>query len=233
MRNVEEENPALGWRAIRLGLDRPALLRSQIRALLRAASGRDLRLMFPMIAAVREFDEAKELVERELTYLRRHNHKLPERVEVGTMVEVPSLLYQLDELLDRVDFLSVGSNDLAQFLFAADRGNPRVSTRFDELSIPMLRALKDIAERSDAHGKPVTLCGEMASKTVSALALIALGYRKLSLVPSAIGPVKAMVLELDAGKAGVLVDALITHKNGAGSIREKLIAFAEAESIPL
>jgi phosphotransferase system, enzyme I, PtsP len=233
MRIVEEENPALGWRAIRLGLDRPALLRSQIRALLRAASGRDLRLMFPMIAAVREFDEAKELVERELTYLRRHNHRLPERVEIGTMVEVPSLLYQLDELLERVDFLSVGSNDLAQFLFAADRGNPRVSTRFDELSIPMLRALRDIVERSEAHGKPVTLCGEMASKTVSALALIALGYRKLSLVPSAVGPVKAMALELDVGKAETLVKSLIAHKNGGSSIREKLTAFAETEGIPL
>jgi phosphotransferase system, enzyme I, PtsP len=233
MRIVEEENPALGWRAIRLGLDRPALLRSQIRALLRAASGRDLRLMFPMIAAVREFDEAKELVERELTYLRRHNHRLPERVEIGTMVEVPSLLYQLDELLERVDFLSVGSNDLAQFLFAADRGNPRVSTRFDELSIPMLRALRDIVERGEAHGKPVTLCGEMASKTVSALALIALGYRKLSLVPSAVGPVKAMALELDVGKAETLVKSLIAHKNGGSSIREKLAAFAETEGIPL
>jgi len=233
MRIVEEENPALGWRAIRLGLDRPALLRSQIRALLRAASGRELRLMFPMIAAVREFDEAKELVERELTYLRRHNHRLPERVEIGTMVEVPSLLYQLDELLDRVDFLSVGSNDLAQFLFAADRGNPRVSTRFDELSIPMLRALRDIAERGEAHGKPVTLCGEMASKTVGALALIALGYRKLSLVPSAVGPVKAMALELDVGKAETLVKTLIAHRNGGGSIREKLNAFAETEGIPL
>jgi phosphotransferase system, enzyme I, PtsP len=233
MRIVEEENPALGWRAIRLGLDRPALLRSQVRALLRAASGRDLRLMFPMIAAVREFDEAKELVERELTYLRRHNHRLPERVEIGTMVEVPSLLYQLDELLDRVDFLSVGSNDLAQFLFAADRGNPRVNTRFDELSVPMLRALRNIAERGDAHGKPVTLCGEMASKTVSALALIALGYRKLSLVPSAVGPVKAMALELDVGKAETLVKTLIAHKNSGSSIREKLIAFAEAEGVPL
>src|SRR5579871_5905046 len=225
MRNVEEENPALGWRAIRLGLDRPALLR--------AASGRELRLMFPMIAAVQEFDDAKELVERELTYLRRHNHKLPERVEVGTMVEVPSLLYQLDELLDRVDFLSVGSNDLAQFLFAADRGNPRVSSRFDDLSIPMLRVLQHIADRAEAHGKPVTLCGEMASKTVSALALIGLGYRQLSLVPSAIGPVKAMALELDAGKAAMLVRTLIGHKNGCGSIREELVAFAETEGIPL
>jgi phosphotransferase system, enzyme I, PtsP len=233
MRIAEEANPALGWRAIRLGLDRPALLRSQIRALLRAASGRSLRLMFPMIAAIHEFDEAKALVERELTYLRRHNHRLPDRVEIGTMVEVPSLLYQLDELLDRVDFLSVGSNDLAQFLFAADRGNPKVSARFDELSIPMLRALRHIAERAEAHCKPVTLCGEMASNTVSALALIALGYRRLSMVASAIGPVKAMALELDAGKAASLVKTLITHKDGCGSIREELTAFAAAEGIPL
>jgi phosphotransferase system, enzyme I, PtsP len=189
--------------------------------------------MFPMVAAIHEFDEAKQLVERELTYMRRHNHRLPDRVEVGTMVEVPSLLYQLDELLDRVDFLSVGSNDLAQFLFAADRGNPKVSSRFDDLSIPMLRALRHIAERAEAHCKPVTLCGEMASKTLSALALIALGYRQLSLVPSAIGPVKAMALELDAGKATSLVKTLLTHKNGCGSIREELTAFAAAEGIPL
>jgi phosphotransferase system enzyme I (PtsP) len=149
------------------------------------------------------------------------------------MVEVPSLLYQLDELLDRVDFLSVGSNDLAQFLFAADRGNPRVSARFDDLSIPMLRALRHIAERAESHCKQVTMCGEMASKTVSALALIALGYRHLSLVPSAVGPVKAMALELNAGKAEALVNSLIGHKNGADSIREKLIAFAATEGIPL
>ncbi len=130
MRNVEEENPALGWRAIRLGLDRPGLLRSQVRALLRAAGGRELRLMFPMIAMVEEFDKAKSLVEVELTHLRRHGHALPERVQIGTMLEVPALLFQLDELLERVDFLSVGSNDLMQFLYAADRGNARVSQAF-------------------------------------------------------------------------------------------------------
>ena len=123
LETVVEENPALGWRAIRLGLDRPGLLRSQVRALLRAAGGRALRIMFPMISVVEEFDQAKEIVERELTYLRQHGHTLPERVDVGTMVEVPALLYQLDELLKRVDFLSVGSNDLFQFLFAVDRGN--------------------------------------------------------------------------------------------------------------
>src|SRR5207237_6535403 len=101
MRNIEEENPALGWRAIRLGLDRPGLLRTQIRALLKAAGGRELRVMFPMIAAVEEFDQAKALVERELTHLRRHGHGLPERVHVGTMLDVPSLLFHLVELLER------------------------------------------------------------------------------------------------------------------------------------
>ena len=233
MRNYEEENPALGWRAIRLGLDRPGLLRSQVRAMLRAASGRQLRIMFPMVAAVHEFDEAKSLVERELTHLRRHGHKLPESVDIGTMLEVPSLLFQLDELLERVDFLSVGSNDLVQFFYAVDRGNARVAARFDELSPPVLRALKQIADKAKQHNKPVTLCGELASSPLGALALVGLGYRSLSLVPSAIGPVKAMLLEADAGKAEALVAALIAKPDGSGSVREKLAAFAQAEGLPI
>jgi phosphotransferase system enzyme I (PtsP) len=199
MRNFEEENPALGWRAIRLGLDRPGLLRTQIRAMLRAAGGRVLRVMFPMIATVEEFKKAREFVEMELTHLRRHGHQLPERLEVGTMVEVPSLLFQMDELLEEVDFLSVGSNDLMQFLYAADRGNTRVASRFDNLSTPVLRALRDIASKGRTHGKPVTLCGEMASQPIAALALATVGYRSLSLSPSAVGPVKAMLLDLDCG----------------------------------
>ena len=233
MRNVEEENPALGWRAIRLGLDRPGLLRSQVRAMLRAAAGRELRIMFPMIAAVGEFDEAKLLVERELTHLRRHGHRLPERVEVGTMFEVPSLLYQLDELLERVDFLSVGSNDLMQFFYAVDRGNARVAERFDTLSAPVLRALRDIAQKGIEHKKSVTLCGELASKPIGALALTALGYRSLSLSPSAVGPVKALLLDLDVAKAKVLIDGLIEKTVPGVSIREKLTAFAEAEGLAL
>jgi phosphotransferase system enzyme I (PtsP) len=233
MRNVEEENPALGWRAIRLGLDRPGLLRSQVRAMLRAAAGRELRIMFPMIAAVHEFDEAKQLVERELTHLRRHGHKLPDRVEVGTMFEVPSLLYQLDELLERVDFLSVGSNDLMQFFYAVDRGNNRVASRFDQLSAPILRALRDIAEKSRIHRKPVTLCGELASKPIGALALAALGYRSLSLTPSAVGPVKALLLDLDVSKAKTLIDELIEKTVPGVSIREKLTEFAQAEGLSL
>ena len=209
MRQVEEENPALGWRAIRIGLDRPGLMRSQVRALLQAAAGRSLKVMFPMISAVSEFDEAKTLVERELTHLRRHRHKLPDRVEVGAMVEVPSLLFQLDEIFARADFLSVGSNDLVQFLYAADRGNMRVADRFDAISPPILRALKGIIDKGRAAGKPVTLCGELASKPIGALALIAIGYRCLSLSPSAVGPVKAMLLELDAGKVAALIRPLI------------------------
>jgi phosphotransferase system enzyme I (PtsP) len=233
MRQVEEENPALGWRAIRLGLDRPGLMRTQVRALLQAAAGRELKVMFPMIATVAEFDEAKSLVERELTHLRRHRHKLPDRVEVGAMVEVPSLLFQLDELMARADFLSVGSNDLVQFLYAADRGNMRVAERFDPLSPPVLRPLRDIVDKARAAGKPVALCGELASKPIGALALVALGYRTLSLTPSALGAVKAMLLELDAKKAEELLRPLIDKPSKTGAIREQLQAFAESERLPI
>ncbi len=233
MRDVEEENPALGWRAIRLGLDRPGLLRSQVRALLRAASGRELRLMFPMIAMVEEFDKAKALVEIELTHLRRHGHTLPERVQVGAMLEVPSLLFQLDELLDRVDFLSVGSNDLMQFLFAADRGNTRVSERFDPLSTPMLRVLKNIIDKAKQHDKPVALCGELASQPIGAMALVVIGFRSLSLSPSAVGPVKAVLLELNCKKAEQTILPLLASPAGNISIRQKLESFAEAEGLQL
>jgi phosphotransferase system, enzyme I, PtsP len=233
MRNVEEENPALGWRAIRLGLDRPGLLRSQLRALLRASGGRELKLMFPMIATVEEFDQAKAMVELELTHLRRHGHTLPERVEIGTMLEVPSLLFQLDELLERVDFLSVGSNDLMQFLYAADRGNTRVSERFDALSVPVLRALKDIVDKANTHGKPVALCGELASQPIGALALAILGYRSLSLTPSAVGPVKALLMELDCRKGEEAILPLLAQPVGSVSVRHKLESFAAVEGLQL
>jgi phosphotransferase system enzyme I (PtsP) len=233
MRNIEEENPALGWRALRLSLDRPALLRSQLRALLEAASGRELRVMFPMVAAVAEFDEARGLLEKELTHLRRHHHDLPETVQVGAMVEVPSLLFALDDILPRVDFLSVGSNDLVQFLFAADRSNARVAGRFDPISAPVLRALKQIIDKGRAHNKPIALCGELASRPLEALALIAAGFRTLSLSPAAIGPVKAMILELDVGKAAAVLEPLLAQKAAKASIRERLSAFAVSAGIPV
>jgi phosphotransferase system enzyme I (PtsP) len=233
MHAFEEENPAMGWRAIRLGLDRPGLMRSQIRALLRASSGRALKIMFPMVATVEEYDQGKALVEHELTHLRRHGHTLPERVEVGAMLEVPSLLYQLDELLPRVDFLSVGSNDLFQFMYAVDRGNARVSGRFDSISAPVLRALRDIAVKGDQHGKPITLCGELASTAIGALTLVAIGYRSLSLTPSAIGPVKAMLLDLDVDKAKAAINPLIDAPAGSVAVRQKIEAFAAAQGLQL
>jgi phosphotransferase system enzyme I (PtsP) len=189
--------------------------------------------MFPMISTVEEFDQARELVERELTHLRRHGHKLPQQVEVGSMVEVPSLLYQLDELLERVDFLSVGSNDLVQFFYAIDRGNPRVSGRFDALSAPVLRALKDIADKSREHKKPVTVCGELASLPVGALALAAIGYRSFSLTPSAVGPVKAMLLDLDCAKAAAFLHPMIEHGSRGVPIRGQIEKFAVDNGLQL
>ena len=233
MHAFEEENPAMGWRAIRLGLDRPGLMRSQIRALLRASSGRALKIMFPMVATVEEYDQGKSLIEHELTHLRRHGHVLPERVEVGAMLEVPSLLYQLDELLPRVDFLSVGSNDLFQFLYAVDRGNVRVSARFDPISAPVLRVLREIAAKGEKYGKPVTLCGELASTPIGALTLVAIGYRSLSLTPSAVGPVKGLLLDLDVGKAKAAIDPLIDAPAGSLSVRKQIEAFAASEGLQL
>ena len=231
MRVVEEENPALGWRALRLGLDRPGLLRSQIRALLRAAAGRRLRMMFPMVSAIDEFDRAKAMVERELTHLRRHGHALPDEIEVGAMVEVPALLFQLDELLSRVDFLSVGSNDLIQFLYAADRGNSWVADRFDAISVPVLRALRDVIRKGRQYGKRVTLCGELASTPIGALALVALGYRSLSLSPSALGPIKSMLLDLHAGRAADLMESLLDARASRISVRDQLATFAALEGL--
>jgi phosphotransferase system enzyme I (PtsP) len=208
-------------------------LRGQIRALLRAGGGRALRVMFPMITDVAEFDAAKAIVERELTYLRQHGHALPERIDVGTMVEVPALLYQLDELLKKVDFVSVGSNDLFQFLFAVDRGNPKVSERFDTMSAPILRALREIVQKANAAKKSASLCGEMASKPLGALALIAMGYRSLSLSATGHGPVKAMILDLDAKKAEAMLMPLLDAPSGSVPIRQRLTEFAEAEGLSL
>ncbi|HVB90379.1 MAG TPA: phosphoenolpyruvate--protein phosphotransferase [Beijerinckiaceae bacterium] len=233
MTTFEEENPALGWRAIRIGLDRPGLLRSQFRALLRAAAGRELRIMLPMIAAVSEFEAARALLGREIAHLERHHHELPKAVKLGVMVEVPSALWQLEELSERADFLSVGSNDLVQYLFAADRDNKRVAGRFDPLSAPVLRALKTIVERAGAAGKPVTLCGELGGQPLEALALVAIGYRALSMAPANIGPVKAMIMALDSREAARFVNDRMESRDGAPSIRAELQAFAEAKGVPL
>jgi phosphotransferase system, enzyme I, PtsP len=197
--HATEENPAMGWRAIRIGLDRPAMLRQQLRALLRAAAGHDLYVKFPMIAEIAEFEEARALLDKEVAQIAAQGREPPRSVSVGVMLEVPSLLWQLPALLERVDFLSIGTNDLAQFLYACDRGNPRLADRYDLLSAPMLALFRQVIAACNAANKPLSMCGEMAGSPIEAMVLIALGFRTLSLTATAIGPVKAMTQSLDAG----------------------------------
>ena len=229
----QEENPALGWRAIRLTLDRPGLLRTQLRALLKAAGGRELKLMLPMVTEVSEVKAAREIIDREVRHLSRFAHTLPLNLKLGAMIEVPALLWQLDELMSLVDFVSVGSNDLFQFLMAVDRGNSLISGRFDQLSPAFLRTLRHIVDAGNRHGKSVTLCGEMAGRPLTAMALIGLGFRSISMSAASIGPVKAMLAALDAGKLNASLNEKLDKPNGAHSLRELLLQFAEDNDIPL
>jgi phosphotransferase system enzyme I (PtsP) len=225
----KEENPALGWRAIRMALDRPALFRTQIRALLRAAQGRELRIMLPMIADVAELEAAKALIDREVRILKRHGRSEPKRLLIGAMIEVPALLWQLDHLLPLADFASVGSNDLMQFLFATDRSNMLVADRFDALNPAGLMALRTIVEAAAKHNVPLNLCGEMAGKPLEAMGLIGLGFRSISMAPASVGPVKAMVLSLDAGDLWVRMQELLACK--ATSLRNELNSYAAEKGV--
>jgi phosphotransferase system, enzyme I, PtsP len=227
MKGLEEKNPALGWRALRIGLDRPALLRLQFRAFIRAAAGRDLRVMAPMVSTVDEFRAARAMFDRELAWNVSCGREPPRATSLGVMVEVPSLLWQLDEIADAADFLSVGSNDLMQYLFAVDRDNRRVSGRFDRLSIGFLRALRAIAEAGAQRRKPVTLCGEMGGETLEAMTLMAIGYRELSMSAASLGPVKAMTLSLNIGEAEREVEAMLARGREDASLREPLRRLAE------
>ncbi|MFC4626585.1 phosphoenolpyruvate--protein phosphotransferase [Daeguia caeni] len=230
---VQEENPALGWRAIRLTLDRPGLLRTQLRALLKAAGGRELKLMLPMVTEVNEVRQARAIIDREVRHLSRFAYTLPTQLKLGAMVEVPALLWQLDELMTMVDFVSVGSNDLFQFLMAVDRGNSLISGRFDQLSPAFLRVLRQIIDAGKRHDRQVTLCGEMAGRPLTAMALIGLGFRSISMPASSIGPVKAMLDTLDAGKLHAILNEELDKPNTAHSLRDVVMKFAEDNAIPL
>jgi phosphotransferase system enzyme I (PtsP) len=225
--------PGLGWRAIRIGLDRPGLLRAQVRALLKAASGRPLKLMFPMVATCDEFERAKKVVEREKNYLSAHGHPLPSDLKLGVMLEVPSLLFQLKEICESADFVSIGTNDLMQFLFAVDRENRRVADRFDPLSAPMLRALSLVAEQARASNCQATICGEIGGRPLEAMALIGLGFHSLSMSPASIGPVKAMLLDLDVAEIQAFLREELNHAGGGETLRPKLAHFAETHGIPI
>ncbi|CDM59405.1 MULTISPECIES: phosphoenolpyruvate--protein phosphotransferase [Rhizobium] len=232
-RGHEEENPALGWRAIRLSLDRPGLLRTQLRAMLKAAAGIELKLMVPMVTEVSEIAAVRDLLQKEVQHLSRFGHGLPRKLQFGAMLEVPALLWQLDELMSAVDFVSVGSNDLFQFSMAVDRGNARVSDRFDPLGKPFLRILRDIVRAGERNNTPVTLCGELAGKPISAMALLGIGFRSVSMSPASIGPVKAMLLGLDAEALAKVMNEALDDTKSPTSMRDVLAHFADAHNIPL
>tara|TARA_R110002167_G_scaffold7718_6_gene36265 strand:- start:53 stop:2221 length:2169 start_codon:yes stop_codon:yes gene_type:complete len=219
-----EENPALGRRAIRLGLDRPGLLRLQLRALLQAGAGRELRVMFPMIATVDEYRAARELVEVECRWARRRGRTLPAMLRIGAMIECPSLLWHLDALLPMTDFVSIGTNDLFQYMFAADRTNPLVSDRYDPMSPPALRALAEIQKKCADTGTPVSVCGELAGRPLEAFALMTLGFTRLSAPAGGVGPVKRMILSTDLTAARRGMANLLG--SSAGSIRSELESLA-------
>lgn len=230
-RHDDEQNPAMGWRAIRLSLDRPVLLRMQIRALLKAAAGRPLSIMFPMIAEVSEFKAARKLLDREVERQTRMGEPTPSTLRVGTMLEVPSLAWQLPALLPLVDFVSIGSNDLMQFLFASDRGNPRLANRYDELSPSALSLVRDIVQRCDAAKVPVSLCGEAAGRPVDAMALLGLGLRSISMGAASVGAVKMMVRSLDLPSLQTFMEGF--YDSPEHSLRNALKKFAEDHNVAI
>ncbi|GAA4753707.1 phosphoenolpyruvate--protein phosphotransferase [Sphingomonas daechungensis] len=205
----EAENPSMGWRALRLSLDRSTLMKAQARALIEACGGKTLRVMFPMISEPWEFDEARALFEEQVAWARKGHRKLPSRIDFGAMLEVPALAEVLDQLLPKIDFLSIGTNDLTQFLFAADRGDPRLAERYDWLSPAILRFLRRVSTQAREAGVPVRVCGEMGGRPLEAMALIGIGIEQFSITPAAVGPLKAMVRSLDSGKIRIRMEQLL------------------------
>jgi phosphotransferase system enzyme I (PtsP) len=229
MWRIQDENPVLGWRAVRVSLDKPAILRQQVRALIRANADRELRILFPMVSDVTEYRHARQYVEQEWNRAQHNESALPSSLSYGVMLEVPSIVDQLDTLLKEVDFISLGTNDLFQFFYACDRTNPTVSNRYDVLSTTFLRYLYKIRVACDEARVPLNVCGEMASKPIEALALLAMGYRSLSLAGPAAGLVKKMIVSLPLKEAEAFVQESLQAY--APSIRSSLLAFAKRHHV--
>jgi phosphotransferase system enzyme I (PtsP) len=226
-----EENPALGWRAIRIALDRPALLRYQVRALLMASAGRTLRILLPMVSDVDEFNRGRALIDRELERARLQGKMRPTQVLVGAMLEVPALAFMLPQLMRSADFVSIGSNDLLSLAFAVDRTNPRVAKRYDNLNPASLTLIRLIVQSAAENSGDLSLCGEMAGRPLDAMALLGLGLRTLSMQPGQIGPVKMMIRSLHLGEVAAFVDRLCGRTDH--SLRTRLSAFAAERGIVL
>jgi phosphotransferase system enzyme I (PtsP) len=233
LRSEIEENPAMGFRSLRLALDRPGLLRIQIRALLQAANGGPLKILVPMVTDAWEFRRTRQVVNREVERLRHAGEKVPSQLELGAMIEVPSLLWELDQVLPEADFVSIGSNDLVMFLTASDRANPRVSKSYDPIALPRLRAMRHIVDMAHRYNVPITMCGELAGKPIEALALMAIGMSRLSMSPPSIGPIKEMILGLDLAPVRKSVAAALLEGADGVGIRELLLEWAERQSLAI
>jgi phosphotransferase system enzyme I (PtsP) len=223
MRPLDEPNPALGWRAIRVGLDKPGVMRMQIQALIRAAAGRKLTVMFPFVAQLQEFRDARELLYREVERERRVGHVLPTEIKVGAMLETPSLAFAPAQFFDEADFISIGGNDLKQFFFAADRENERVRRRYDTLNVSFLNIIEMIVRRCNEAGTPLSFCGEDAGRPIEAVTFAALGMRSLSMRPASIGPVKHLIRRTDLGNLRKVIDDART--SGAQSVRAAVVEY--------
>jgi phosphotransferase system enzyme I (PtsP) len=233
MRSEAEENPAMGWRSLRLALDRPGLLRLQIRALLLAAEGGPLKILVPMVTEAWEFRQTRRVLEKEIERLVHAGDKVPSKLELGAMIEVPSLLFELDRVLPEADFVSIGSNDLVQFLTAADRANPRVARNYDPIALPRLRAFRHIVDAARRFGVPLTMCGELAGKPIEALALMSIGMTRLSMSPPSIGPIKEMVLALDLAPIQQSVAAALSEGADGVGIRDLLMDWVDRQRLPV
>lgn len=227
MKPQDEPNPAMGWRAIRVGLDKPGVLRMQLQALIRAAKGRPLTVMFPFISEHAEFVQSRAMFLNELEREKALGHIVPTAVEVGAMLETPSLAYAPRAFFEMTDFVSIGGNDLKQFFFAADRENERVRRRYDILNVSFLHFLRHIVARCAETGTALTFCGEDAGRPIEALAFAALGIRGLSMRPASIGPVKALLRRVDLSQARGVIEAAM--QDGSVTVRPALMAWLEAQ----
>ncbi|WP_222869725.1 phosphoenolpyruvate--protein phosphotransferase [Roseobacter fucihabitans] len=228
MKPNDEPNPALGWRAIRVGLDKPGIMRMQLQALIRAANGRPLTVMFPFVAQFEEYREARRLMDKTMAAEKRLGHVLPESLEIGAMLETPSLAFAPVKFFEEVDFLSIGGNDLKQFFFAADRENERVRRRYDTLNVSFLSFLEGIVERCGLTKTPLSFCGEDAGRPVEAMCLAAIGFRSLSMRPASIGPVKSLLRRTDLDKLRkIIADA---RHRGEMSVRPSVMEWLRQQS---
>lgn len=229
MTKREEANPAMGWRGVRMAVDRPGILRPQLRALLGAAAERDLHILIPLVTLPRELDAVRDMLNKEVEIRERRGHKLPRSIKLGAMIETPAAAYRICDIAEKVDFLSIGGNDLAQFFFASDREAELTQTRYDPLERGYLAFLKETLDKAVGTGKPVSFCGEQASDLLMAAGLIGLGVRRFSIAPSTIGPFRRMIRSIDVSKVSPWLGARLDQPGG--SLRRDLALFLRSAGV--